>query len=164
MELVSLSRKKFRESIEFPYNTVKEAEAALRQLREDKAFLYQTVETLVQEWKSIYPRGNRLKNGLPFYLARLQERSNTVLRWRGSGKEGPLAQKRFELTPTILEGISAPEIKLILNFDAKKNDLNYRVSTTKYDVERLDAYIQRIKSVRQLKKLIYTQQFRDSAT
>ena len=158
MKLSTMSRRTWRNELQFPYHNLQEAETAITRQRRRLACLTRLVDGLVQEWRGLYPRARGYSRvTMPFYLCRMQQRSNTILRWRGSGAAGPLSQKRFHLTPELLADFETAERQVILRFESKKNDLNYQVSMVKYEIERLAELITRIKAARELRNFCYEQ-------
>ena len=155
MTLNTMSRRAWRNELQFPYHNLKDIETALSRQRRRLTHLSRLVDELVQEWRGLYPRDRSQKALMPFYLCRMQQRSNTLLRWRASHANKPLLQRRIHLTTAMLNEFDTATRKLILRFESKKNDLNYQASIVKYDIERLTELIIRIKAARELRKSCY---------
>ena len=103
MTLNTMSRRAWRNELQFPYHNLKDIETALIRQRRRLTHLSRLVDELVQEWRGLYPRDRSQKALMPFYLCRMQQRSNTLLRWRASHANKPLLQRRIHLTAASLD-------------------------------------------------------------
>lgn len=90
---------------------------------------------LARDWKRRFPKGS-----LPFTLAQLGGESNTLLRWRCSGKAFRPRGGRIELVQ-LREGIAAlpaPVRARVLQFEQARIELNYEYALVAYHLARLE--------------------------
>ena len=69
MTLNTMSRRAWRNELQFPYHNLKDIETALIRQRRRLTHLSRLVDELVQEWRGLYPRGRSQKALMPFYRA-----------------------------------------------------------------------------------------------
>ena len=92
MTLNTMSRRAWRNELQFPYHNLKDIETALSRQRRRLTHLSRLVDELVQEWRGLYPRDRSQKALMPFYL----------------------------LTAPSLDEFDTATRKLILRFESKK--------------------------------------------
>lgn len=105
---------------------------------------------LVQRWAQAFPRGT-----IPFRLVRLYGESNTLLRWRSSGKAWPVRGGRFELAAMQGQFLQLPDTvrARVLDFEQSRTRINYDYAITAYLAQRARALSEQRQALAELRRL-----------
>ena len=135
-QLVSLSVRQWRKQLGFPYAEINQVKLDLFDLEVELKRLKQLADVLIDEWKLNFPRAS-----VPVYLTKVSDKSLSVLRWRRSKSHHAKAgQVNFD--QQMLSYFHVDEHRdLVMKFESLRIDLNLKLSTVLYEIQRLKIYI-----------------------
>ena len=150
---------------DMPFSGIREAKKRLELLRERHSRIRKQIQKLIDEFLSYYPHETTRVR-----LSRNTDRSLTALRWRIVSHGGGLYQdkkdsigrriknigERIELYKpegqVFLNQLTPDARKIFLDFEYRRIHLNYLLSTTTYEIGRLEIFIEMFDAWREMKK------------
>lgn len=129
--------------------TIREARQRRTELAERLMVLREEAARELRDFHGTFP------SGLSVYLARSPDKSYTPLRWRLGAASGPFARRRVDLASAeareLLVRHTAAVKERVLEYDFRRFHLNYAITATAYELERLEAFIRQYEEWRRAK-------------
>ncbi|MBE0469804.1 MAG: hypothetical protein IBX55_09910 [Methyloprofundus sp.] len=147
----------FRRALELPFRGIRDAKQLLGIMEAKYERVSDDVALLLEQFNAAFSKSK------PIYLHRSSDTAARALKWRLSSSKVynfSDAAKSFRLvTSEVIQilfnaGMSRHEVALIIEFDFKKNHLNYELSYLFAEISRLKVFIDDFEAWRKTPALI----------
>jgi len=150
----------WRDNLELPFSGIKQAKSRLRQFEARYERLNDEARKLMDDFNDHFQGKTS-----PVYLHRASNTSAKVMKWRLSAAKifafSDKAKSYSLLTDQVLDllrNTDVPEstIKLMVEYDFKRINLNYAISFVYAEMKRLDSFILEFEAWRKLPNAVFS--------